>query len=303
VEGIVRDEAGAAVAGAEVSFDADSSSLTIISTTDADGRFALDAETEAGTLSVRARGFTRFERSLSANQPDVRVLEIVLTPALPAEEVTVTATRTETRLGDTAASMRVLSRADLSSTAAMTLDDALRQVPGFQLFRRSGSRTANPTAQGVSLRGVGASGASRAVVLADGVPLNDPFGGWIYWGRVPRESISRVEVLRGGASNLYGSAALGGVVQVLTRQVEQSPALSLELSYGNQHTPDASLYLSGRWKKWGASLAAEAFRTDGCLRVMRSSASSRFLSPHRLVAAVRIARVHPHNAQSHELSI
>jgi len=74
------------------------------------------------------------------------------------------------------------------------------RCPGFSLFRRSGSRTANPTSQGVSLRGLGASGASRAVVLADGIPLNDPFGGWVYWDRVPRVSVAEVEVLRGSAS-------------------------------------------------------------------------------------------------------
>src|ERR671929_131193 len=113
---------------------------------------------------------------------------------------------------------RIRSRRRSWSTSAATLDDALRQVPGFTLFRRTGSRVANPTSQGVSLRGVGASGASRALVLADGIPLNDPFGGWVYWGRVPRASVERIEVLRGGASSLYGSSALGGVVNLITRR-------------------------------------------------------------------------------------
>src|SRR5437762_13234156 len=132
----------------------------------------------------------------------------------------VTASRTETRVSDTAASVAVLSNEDLSTTAALTVDDALRQIPGFSLFRRSGSRTANPTTQGVSLRGVGASGASRAVVLRDGIPLNDPFGSWVYWGRVPSESISEVEIIRGPASDLYGTAAVGGVISVVTREID-----------------------------------------------------------------------------------
>ena len=101
----------------------------------------------------------------------------------------VTATQTKTRLSDTPASVVVITREAMKTTAASTTDDALRQVPGFTLFRRSGSRSANPTSQGVSLRGVGASGASRALVLDDGIPLNDPFGGWVYWGRVPRVAI------------------------------------------------------------------------------------------------------------------
>ena len=126
-------------------------------------------------------------------------MQIVLLP----EEVggTVTITRTESRIEETASSVVALGRNDLDVTAAATLDDRLRQVPGFSLFRRAGSRSANPTTQGVSLRGVGASGASRALVLADGIPLNDPFGGWIYWGRVPSESISQVEDLRGPSAD------------------------------------------------------------------------------------------------------
>src|SRR5438270_6977036 len=132
------------------------------------------------------------------------------------DSITVTATRTKTRLADTPASVVVLDRSAIAS--APTLDDALRQVAGFTLFRRTGSRTANPTSQGVSLRGVGASGASRALVLDDGIPLNDAFGGWVYWGRVPATSLDRVEVLRGGASDRYGSGAVGGVVQFVRRR-------------------------------------------------------------------------------------
>ena len=63
----------------------------------------------------------------------------------------------------------------------------------------------------MTLRGVSGSGASRTLVLADGVPLNDPFGSWVYWNRVPLAAIDRVEVVRGGAGDLYGADALGGV--------------------------------------------------------------------------------------------
>ncbi|HEX8616396.1 MAG TPA: TonB-dependent receptor [Thermoanaerobaculia bacterium] len=174
------------------------------------------------------------------------------------ESITVTATRTETRVADTPASVVVLSREALETTAAPTLDDALRQVAGFTLFRRSGSRVANPTAQGVTLRGVGASGASRALVLDDGVPLNDPFGGWVYWGRVPRGSVARAEVLRGGASDLYGSSAMGGVIQFIRRRDE---ALTFDASAGSDTT--ASLY----WGNARASVAAELFRTSGYVLV------------------------------------
>jgi outer membrane receptor protein involved in Fe transport len=266
IEGTVQDQTGAPVASAEVILK-NKSSLISEGRTDAGGHFKLAAPTIQGTtLVVRAQGFAPFNRELDTIQQYSSELIIMLSPASLSEQVTVTATRTETRLGETAASIATLSSTDISTTAAATLDDTLRQVPGFTLFRRSGSRTANPTSQGVSLRGVGASGASRAVVLVDGVPLNDPFGGWIYWSRIPRTSINSVEILRGGASHLYGSDALGGVINISTRK-PQTPALSLEASYGNEQTADASLFTGARWKQWEANLAAESFKTDGYIIV------------------------------------
>ena len=117
----------------------------------------------------------------------------------------------------------------------------LRQTPGFTLFRRSSSRTANPTTQGVTLRGVSGSGASRTLVLADGVPLNDPFGSWVYWNRVPLAAIDRVEVVRGGAGDLYGADALGGVIQLLTLSPSR-PRLRATLEGGSHSTGRASLF-------------------------------------------------------------
>ncbi|HEV2864091.1 MAG TPA: TonB-dependent receptor [Pyrinomonadaceae bacterium] len=263
LSGVVTDERGSPVAGAFVTAREEGTSSTARGTTNGEGRFALSpVPSRSFTLVVEAEGFARFERVLKSGE----FVRVVLAPAGLAERVTVTASRTEARLGETAASVVVLGSEELESTAALTSDDALRQVPGFQLFRRTGSRAANPTAQGVSLRGVGASGAGRAVVLADGVPLADPFGGWVYWGRVARASLERAEVLRGGASSLYGSAALGGAVQFVTRKARAN-ALALELSYGSQATADGSLFLSGARGGWGASLAAEIFRTEGYVLV------------------------------------
>jgi outer membrane receptor protein involved in Fe transport len=267
IAGVVLDQADAPVVGAEVSLMSGASELAE-TVTDNAGEFSFDAfaAREALSVVVRARGFQTLEQRWSGEKNGAAGLRLVLAPASLSEDLTVTATRTQTRLSETAASVVTLSSAELETTAAATLDDALRQVAGFQLFRRAGSRTANPTTQGVSLRATGASGASRALVLADGIPLNDPFGGWINWGRVPRESVSRVEVLRGGFSHLYGSGALGGVVNILTRRAA-APVVALEASYGSQRTPDASLFIGGRRGSWGATLAAEIFRTDGYIIV------------------------------------
>ena len=263
VEGVVKDQTGAPVSSAEVILTSKAGSTKQI--TDSEGRFAFESvQGDSGTIAARATGFDSAERRWNA--ADRASLEIVLVPAPLSSEMTVTAERTETRVSDTAASVAALSTEDLATTAALTVDDALRQVPGFSLLRRSGSRTANPTSQGVSFRGVGPSGASRAVVLSDGIPINDPFGGWVYWGRVPREAINRIEVVQGGASSLYGTDALGGVVNLITREPRE-PALSFEASYGNQQTPDVSFFTGGSLFQWGARLSAEAFHTDGYVLV------------------------------------
>ncbi len=185
-----------------------------------------------------------------------------------SDTIVVTASQTQTRLGDTPASVVVITRRDLAMSAASTIDDALRQVPGFTLFRRSGSRSANPTSQGVSLRGIGASGASRALVLDDGIPINDPFGGWVYWGRLPRLGIEQVEVVRGGASDLYGSGAMGGVVQFLRRGAADD--IAFEASAGNEGTGMTSLYAAVRKGEWSGALNADWFATTGYIPVQPS---------------------------------
>jgi outer membrane receptor protein involved in Fe transport len=264
IEGVVVDQNGAPVNQAQVSLKR-GARVIAATTTDANGEFKFAAEyPENLLLVIDSTGFATAELQLGPVPSSS--LRIVLQLQPLAAQVTISATRTETRLSDTAASVVVLNSTDLKTTAAVTLDDALRQVAGFSLFRRSGSRTANPTSQGVSLRGLGASGASRAVVLADGVPLNDPFGGWVYWDRVPRESIRQVEVLLGPASYLYGSAALGGMIDISTRKPDTN-TVSLSASYGNQNTPNASLYVAGVKDGWAASLAAETFNTDGYVLV------------------------------------
>jgi outer membrane receptor protein involved in Fe transport len=108
------------------------------------------------------------------------------------------------------------SAVTLLDAPALTLDDTLRRSAAFSLFRRTGSLTANPTAQGVSLRGIGPSGASRALVLLDGVPVNDPFGGWVAWSKLSLNTLDRVELVRGGGSSAWGGSSLGGVIHLHT---------------------------------------------------------------------------------------
>ena len=188
-------------------------------------------------------------------------------PETPGEPLSlppmvVSAGRVEQRLSDVPTHTTVLTREDIEASSAQTVDDLLREVPGFSLFRRSSSLVANPTTQGVSLRGIGPSGVSRTLVLLDGVPLNDPFGGWVYWSKVPLESIERIEVVRGGGSALYGNYALGGVINIITRK-PQSTGLQGTLEGGTHDTVHANLQADAVTGPLALALQGDVFSTGG----------------------------------------
>lgn len=257
VRGSVVDVSGAAVPDASVLLVQDGQEREVPLADD--GTFTVTAGT--GVLIVRAEGFASVTHDLQAT--GTNSIRIVLLPARFADSVVVTADRGAARL-PSAASATVITSAELANSAAGALDDVLRVTPGFTLFRRSSSRTANPTTQGVTLRGVSGSGASRTLVLADGVPLNDPFGSWVYWNRVPLAAIDRVEVVRGGAGDLYGADALGGVIQVLTFSPSR-PRLRATLEGASHATGRASLFGGTNLGGWTATIAGEWLRTDGVM--------------------------------------
>ena len=267
VHGTVKDRSGAVVAGARVALQRDEGERTTISQSDGSFRFTGVTAT-GGTLTVSAPGFSS---TTTQFQPGVNDLTITLRPAAIEQSLEVTATRTAilpAGVDNLAAQPDAVAVSDqqLQRWGALTTDDKLRNVAGFSLLRRSGSQTANPTSQGVSLRGLGANGASRALVLVDGIPLNDPFGGWIYWARVPQSSLSEVQLVPGGVSALYGSDALGGVVNLETRSAVQTDA-SVEGSYGNKNAPFGSGWGALRMGSWALSAGGEGFRTDGYIAV------------------------------------
>jgi outer membrane cobalamin receptor len=92
-------------------------------------------------------------------------------------------------LGDVPSVITVFDREEIERSPTKTLDELLRGAPSFGLFRRSSSVAADPSSQGVRLRNVAASGISRALVLVDGIPANDSFGGWVAWRSIPRIGI------------------------------------------------------------------------------------------------------------------
>jgi len=259
ISGVVRDTSGGAVPGAAI-IVRPASGAERQTFTGTDGRFTVEApESGEVTIIVRAGGFAEKTQKVSASSGSI---EIIVEPATLFETVTVTPTRTEQRLGNVPASVSVLTSEAIEASPALLADDVLRQVPSFSLFRRTSGLVAQPTTQGVSLRGIGPSGQSRTLVLLDGVPFNDPFGGWVYWTRVPLASVDRVEITEGSSSSLYGNIAMGGVINIITSHPTRR-TIELKPQFGSRNSPKFDFFASDQWNKVSAAVEGSFLDTDG----------------------------------------
>lgn len=156
------------------------------------------------------------------------------------DEMVVSATRSEKKLLDTAASVSVITDKDLNQMHINNLDEAFVKIPGVYVGRLSG--IGSTTSQTV-MRGVNA--ANSVAVLVDGVQVNDSYNGSVTWSAIPVDMVKRVEVLRGPASVLYGGNALAGVINIITKDVDKT-SVNLKLSYGSNNTQNHSLYVAGK---------------------------------------------------------
>lgn len=157
-------------------------------------------------------------------------------PPPPAEvsEIVVKAARLGPAMSDQAFAVVQLPMDEVRDN--QRVDQALSQSPGVSLFRRTDSILENPTTQGISLRSIAPSGAGRALVTLDGVPQNDPFGGWVIWAGLPPQLLDGVTIVRGGGAGPYGAGALTGVVALDERSRN---GLAADVSYGSFNTSQA----------------------------------------------------------------
>lgn len=174
------------------------------------------------------------------------------------DEMVVSATRSEKKLLDTAASVSVITDKDLNKMHINNLDEAFVKIPGVYVGRLSG--IGSTTSQTV-MRGVNA--ANSVAVLVDGVQVNDSYNGSVTWSAIPVDMVKRVEVLRGPASVLYGGNALAGVINIITKDVDKT-SINLKLSYGSNNTQNHSLYVAGKASdKLDFNVNYEKKKTDG----------------------------------------
>ena len=165
---------------------------------------------------------------------------------------------------ENAAPLAGWSRGDLQDAAPRTIDEMLAREPSFSLYRRQSSMFGNPTSAGVSLRNTGATAASRSLVLLDGIPQNDPFGGWVYWGRYDAASLDSIRIVPSSRSAVWGNQSPAGVIQMNGNAPFEDRHV-LKLGGGSQGTLSSSTVhqMSNAENTSSVSVSAFKLHSDG----------------------------------------
>jgi vitamin B12 transporter len=153
-----------------------------------------------------------------------------------------------------------ITRRDIERSPSHELDQLLKEVPGVQLFRRSDSRSGHPTSQGVTLRALGGNASSRALLVLDGVPQTDPFGGWVNWPAYDPSDLAGIRVVRGGGSVANGPGALAGTIEMTSRT---DAGESGEIDVGSRQSVDAHGRVGIIAGRSVVSLSGQGARSDG----------------------------------------
>ena len=192
-------------------------------------------------------------------------------PPAASPEIVVTGRGLDESPGDRAFDVVTLDRARIEADAADRLESVLADAAGLQQFRRSDSTSANPTSQGLTLRGLGGNAASRALLVLDGVPQTDPFGGWVAFPAYALDRLGRIRVTRGGGSGFQGPGALAGTVELESATPTDLDRLAGRVSYGSRAAVDAqgsaALVRAGGF----ATLSGAYARGDGFIPTVAES--------------------------------
>lgn len=164
---------------------------------------------------------------------------------------------------ETAYSVAVIERERIIAAPSGRIEDVLGEVAGFQQFRRSDSRSSNPTAQGVTLRALGGNAASRALVLLDGVPMVDPFFGHIPLNMIAPERLAAIRITRGGGSGPFGAGALAGTIELDSADAETLGPISGGVLFNQRGESEASAALAPSLGSGFAVLSGRLDRGQG----------------------------------------
>src|SRR4051812_33233 len=159
-----------------------------------------------------------------------------LPPNPPAPAIVVTGTALPKAKAEGVYSVERIDGRQIDQSPTHELDQLLKDVPGVQLFRRSDARSGHPTSQGITLRALGGNASSRALLVLDGVPQTDPFGGWANWPVYDPADLNEIRVVRGGGSVANGPGALAGTIEMVSRS---DKGASGELDWGSRDSLEA----------------------------------------------------------------
>ena len=187
-----------------------------------------------------------------------------LPPSPPAQVIVVTGKSLPNPAAARAYDVESIDHKELTDAPSHRIDEILKQVPGLQLYRRSASTSGHPTSQGVTLRALGGNASSRALLILDGVPQSDPFGGWVNWPAYDPAGLEQVRVIRGGGSVASGPGALAGVIEMDSLT---SAGVDASIEGGSRDSVDSHLYLGQRVGGGLLTVNAQGARSDGFIPV------------------------------------
>jgi vitamin B12 transporter len=196
------------------------------------------------------------------------LLPLLLLAAEPTPDIVVTGRGLQAAAGEEVFSTLTIDRERLTGSASGRLEDILRDVPGFQLFRRSDARSANPTSQGATLRALGGNASSRLLLVLDGVPQTDPFGGWVSWPAYDPERLGEARVTRGGGSGVQGPGALAGTIELASATPAELRGVRGRFAYGSRDGLDAHAGLGAKLGGGFVALSGAWARGDGFIPIV-----------------------------------
>ena len=230
--------------------------------TDTEGRYSISKIPPGKyTLIASMVGYKKLSKIVKVLAGETITLNFELKKTvLKLEEIVVTATRTERLLKDVPASVTLITKEDIEKTSARYVDDILRDVVGVEVRRARG--ISSPCTH---LRLRGFAHPRSTLILRDGMPVNRIACGGMKWNEFPLGIVDRVEVVRGAASSIYGSSAMGGVINIITRKPEKKPiSIGADLTYGTYNTWNGGINLSGSlMDRFGYLLYYNHLETDG----------------------------------------
>ena len=189
-------------------------------------------------------------------------------PPSPQPAIIVTGKALPESKGERAYDVVRITQKQIEQSPSHELDQVLKDVPGLQLFRRSDARSGHPTSQGMTLRALGGNASSRALLVLDGVPQTDPFGGWVNWPGYDPADLAEIRVIRGGGSVVDGPGSLAGTIEMTSRS---DAGTSGEIDAGSRDSREGRAragFLAGRCV---VSLSGRAERSDGFVPITQQT--------------------------------